>query len=119
MPGDEEAAFRFGRVFLDFIVDHYHRSPFPVPEPEFFAPELRAQLQGFTDAIGVDVPVGVAYVFLSGWVRLYGLVALEVFGHLHFAVADVEPLFDTEMRLLAAQIGMAIPESAPESAGSP
>ena len=106
LTGDEESAYRFGRVFLDLIVEHYRGHPFPVPEPELFSPELRAQLQRFAEVIDADVPVGVAYVFLSGWVRLYGLVALEVFGHLHFALTDVEPLFDTEMRLLAGSIGL-------------
>jgi hypothetical protein len=37
------------------------------------------------------------YALLVGWIRLYGLVALEVFGHLRWAVTDVEPLFEAEL----------------------
>jgi hypothetical protein len=39
----------------------------------------------------------VTYRVLSGWIRLYGMVAMEVFGHLSWALTDAEPLFDTEI----------------------
>ncbi len=104
-PG-HEAAQRFGGVFLDLIVDLWHSRHFPVIEADVFPPELRRQLERFLQSVGLSVPVGVAYVFLSGWVRLYGLVALEVFGHLDFAVGDVEPLFDAEIRAMAAQLNL-------------
>lgn len=32
--------------------------------------------------------------YLSGWVRLYGVVTIEVFGHLGFALVDPEPMFE-------------------------
>ena len=38
------------------------------------------------------------YAFLSSWTSLYGLVAMEVFGHLQWAMTDVEPLFELELR---------------------
>lgn len=103
---DREAARRFGPVFFDIIVEHWRRSPFPVPEPDSLSPELRGQLERFTGVLHLPVPVGLAYVFVSGWVRLYGMVALEVFGHLDFALTDVEPLFQAEMAALAAQLGL-------------
>jgi AcrR family transcriptional regulator len=103
---DREAARRFGPVFFDIIVEHWRRSPFPVPEPGSLSPQLRAQLERFTEVLDLSVPVGLAYVFLSGWARLYGMVALEVFGHLDFALTDVEPLFAAEMASLAAQLGL-------------
>jgi AcrR family transcriptional regulator len=106
-PG-HEAAQRFGRVFMDLIVELWHRRHFPVIESDVFPPDLRRQLERFVDGAGLSVPIGVAYVFLSGWVRLYGLVALEVFGHLDFAVGDVEPLFEAEIRAMAAQLNMTL-----------
>ncbi|MDP9427775.1 MAG: WHG domain-containing protein [Actinomycetota bacterium] len=45
---------------------------------------------------------------LSCWIRLYGMVCLEVFGHLRFALADAAPMFEAEMRAIAEQLG--IPE---------
>ena len=37
------------------------------------------------------------HVFLSCWIRLYGLVCMEVFGHLRFALDDAEPVFEAEL----------------------
>ena len=37
-------------------------------------------------ALGIDLPLPVVYVFLSCWARIYGLVTMEVFGHLTFAL---------------------------------
>jgi hypothetical protein len=37
------------------------------------------------------------YLFLSGWTRLYGVVAMEVLGHLSWAVTDAEYLFESEI----------------------
>lgn len=107
-----ETAQRFGRVFFDIVVAHWRRAPFPVPAPDSLPIELREQLERLVAALGLPVPVGVAYVFVSGWARLYGMVALEVFGHLDFALTDVEPLFHAEMSRLAAQLGLQAPDAA-------
>lgn len=44
-----------------------------------------------------DLPVSVVYAFLAGWTWLYGVVAMEVFGHLSWAAVDPEPLFELAM----------------------
>ena len=44
------------------------------------------------------------YAFLGAWSRLYGLVALEVFGHLRWALTDVEPLFEAELEAFVRQL---------------
>ena len=46
-------------------------------------------------------------VFLSCWIRLYGLVCMEIFGHLKFAVADAGPMFEAELHSLAEVLGVA------------
>jgi hypothetical protein len=51
----------------------------------------------------------VLQVFLSCWIRLYGLVCMEVFGHLKFALDDAEPMFEAELRGLAELLG--VPEA--------
>jgi hypothetical protein len=38
-------------------------------------------------------------------VRRYGLVALEVFGHLRFAAGDAGPLFEETLREFAEALG--------------
>ena len=57
-----------------------------------------------TSATGVELPVQVVYAYLSAWTRLYGLVAMEVFGHLQWAVTEVEPLFELELASFLAQL---------------
>ena len=44
------------------------------------------------------LPLGVMQVFLSCWIRLYGMVCMEIFGHLRFALDDAEPMFEAELR---------------------
>jgi AcrR family transcriptional regulator len=46
---------------------------------------------------GENLPAGALAAFLAGWTRLYGLIAMEVFGHLRWAVTDVGPLFEAEL----------------------
>jgi AcrR family transcriptional regulator len=46
---------------------------------------------------GESLPPGALAAFLAAWTRLYGLVAIEVFGHLRWAVTDVAPLFEAEL----------------------
>ena len=48
-------------------------------------------------------------IFLRCWVRLYGMVSLEVFGHLHFALDDPAALFDYTLAELAALLGLGSP----------
>ncbi len=53
------------------------------------------------------MPLGVTYVFLHCWMRLYGMVAMEIFGHLRFALDDAEPMFEAELRELGRLLGVA------------
>jgi hypothetical protein len=48
-------------------------------------------------------------VFLRCWVLLYGAVAMEVFGHLDFALDDPVPMFDLILSDLAAMTGLRYP----------
>jgi AcrR family transcriptional regulator len=100
------AGRRFGQVFGELVARIYLEQPFPVPAEEDLDPLLRAELQEWAHAFPVPLPVGVAQVFLSCWIRLYGLVAMEVFGHLKFAVADAGPLFEAELADLSAKLGV-------------
>ncbi|MGH3734417.1 MAG: TetR/AcrR family transcriptional regulator [Micromonosporaceae bacterium] len=102
-PG-HEMALRFGQVFLELLVRLWQQTRFPVRDAGEFSPPLRAQLERFVAVVGRPLPVGLAYVFLAGWARLYGMVALEVFGHLGFALTDVEPMFEMEINQFAADL---------------
>jgi hypothetical protein len=70
-------------------------------------PALERQLVAFRERQGVaDLPVPVLAFALSAWVRLHGVVALEVFGHLRPAVGDGAPLFEQEIGAIMRQAGL-------------
>ena len=69
-------------------------------------PALREQLGDWCETMPVPLPLGVMYVFLSSWIRLYGMVCMEVFGHLRFALHDAEPMFESELRRLGDFLGI-------------
>jgi AcrR family transcriptional regulator len=100
------AADRFAGVFSDLFAAIWQRAPFPVPADEDLSPILREQLAAYVDGLGVALPLGAVQIFLSCWIRLYGLVAMEVFGHLHFALSDVAPMFDAELQTAAGLLGL-------------
>ena len=99
-----QAAHRFGQVFGELVAGIYLTRPFPIPADEDIPELLRAELADWCQAFPVEMPLGAAQVFLSCWIRLYGAVAMEVFGHLKFAVADAGPMFEIELRDLAAKL---------------
>jgi AcrR family transcriptional regulator len=102
----QEAAHRFGQVFGALVARIYLTAPFPIPADEDLDPGLRQELENWCSAFPVPLPVGAAQVFLSCWIRLYGMVAMEVSGHIHFALSDVEPMFEAELAQAAAQLGL-------------
>jgi AcrR family transcriptional regulator len=96
-PAPNEAGMRFAGVFMALFAEIWARTRFPVPAIDEIEPGLVVQLEAFLAQLDPDLPVGAAQVFLACWIRLYGMVALEVFGHLHFCLTDPEPMFETEL----------------------
>jgi AcrR family transcriptional regulator len=101
------AAARFGGVFAELVARVYVEQGFPVPADDELEPALQVQLQEWCTKLPVALPLGVMSVFLSCWIRLYGMVCMEIFGHLKFALHDAGPLFEAELRALAEVLGMA------------
>ncbi|WP_241564181.1 hypothetical protein [Nonomuraea polychroma] len=44
--------------------------------------------------------------FLSCWIRLYGLLCMEVLNQLDFAYTDLEPVFEECLREIAPRLGL-------------
>ena len=101
------ASRRFGGVFAELVARIYLEQGFPVPDEEELEPALRVQLTEWCAKLPVALPLGVMHVFLSCWIRLYGLVCMEVFGHLRFALDDAAPMFEAELRALGGVLGVA------------
>lgn len=43
---------------------------------------------------------------LTYWTRLYGLICMEVFGQLHWALQEVEAYFETQLCEMADSLGL-------------
>jgi AcrR family transcriptional regulator len=104
-----QAAERFGLIFGALIAAIYSTDPFPIPAEAELDPVLRQELRAWCSAFPAELPVGAARVFMSCWIRLYGMVAMEVFGHLKFALSDAEPMFEAELGDLARMLGFGPP----------
>ena len=102
----DKCAMEFAGSFIGLFLELWQRHPFPVPADEQIDPGLAGQLARYVGALGVDLPLGAALVFLRCWVRLYGMVSLEVFGHLHFALDDAAPMFEITLAELAGLVGL-------------
>jgi AcrR family transcriptional regulator len=109
-PGErppQVASRRFGGVFAELVARIYLEQGFPVPDEVEIDPGLQVQLTEWCATLPVALPLGVMHVFLSCWIRLYGMVCMEVFGHLRFALNDAEPMFEAELRALGDTLGIA------------
>ncbi len=97
---------RFGRVYQTLFAEIWQRAPFPIPADDDLDPRLRAQLATWAADNDIPLPLGALAMFLACWVRIYGLISLEVFGHLGFALEDVTPMYDAMMAELGARLGL-------------
>jgi AcrR family transcriptional regulator len=100
-------ARRFGETFGVLIAQIYLERGFPIPADDELDPAYQEQLRLWCDTLPVPLPLGVMHVFLSCWIRLYGTVCMEAFGHLRFALDDAEPVFEAELRGLGEVLGLA------------
>ena len=107
-----DCAARFSGEFYALFLELWRKQPTPVPADDEIDPGLRAQLARYREALGSDLPLGAFLTFLRCWVRLYGMVSLEVFGHMRFALDDAAPMFEITLAELAALVGLDYPLSA-------
>jgi hypothetical protein len=114
-----QAGVRFGAVFGTLVAQLYYARPFPAPADDEIDPALREELATWCGGFPAPLPLGVAQVFLSCWVRIYGLVCMEVFGHLKFALTDATPIFEAELRDLAHLLGAPDQYRPPAAATAP
>jgi hypothetical protein len=105
----DECGRRFARTFFALFVELWQKAPFPIPEPGEIDPGLRTQLGHFQQKIGTGIPLGAMLTFLRCWMRLYGAVSMEIFGHLGFALDDMAPMFEITLSELASMVGLRYP----------
>jgi AcrR family transcriptional regulator len=105
----DECALAFAGTFFALFLELWTTVPFPVPAAADIDAGLRDQLVRYRDALGTDIPVGAVLTFLRCWMLLYGAVAMEVFGHIRFALEDPAPMFELTLGDLAALVGLRYP----------
>jgi AcrR family transcriptional regulator len=105
----EECALAFAGIFLALFLELWNTLPFPVPADGEIDPALHLQLGRYRDALGTGLPAGAVLVFLRCWTVLYGAVAMEVFGHMRFALEDPAPMFELTLSDLAGMVGLRYP----------
>ncbi|TMR06405.1 TetR/AcrR family transcriptional regulator [Actinomadura soli] len=98
------AGREFERVFQEEIATLWETSPFPVPDA--LPPAIREQLRAYIDRLGVKLPVEAVYVTTSCWIRLYGLLCMEVLNQLDYIYTDVEPIFEECLKDMAGVLGL-------------
>ncbi len=104
-----ECGGKFGNTFFLLILELWRKHPFPVLADDQIDPGLREQLERYREGLGelaAGLPLGLLLIFLRCWVRLYGIVSLEVFGHLGFALDDAEPMFELMLAETAPLLGL-------------
>lgn len=97
---------RFGAIFLGLFAELWVCEPFPIQPDAGLDPRLAAQLRRWADTDGIELPLGALAIFLACWTKLYGLICMELFGHLGFALDDVDPMFDQMLTELAGMLGL-------------
>ena len=105
----QRASDRFGNLFAGAFIAMWEADPFPVPDADDVSPAMSEGLMPYwtwlTANIAPDMPLGAVVRFLEGWVRIFGCVTMDAFGHLSWAMPDGEPMFEQVMRSLAEMVG--------------
>jgi len=111
----DECALAFAGTFFRLFLELWQKTPFPVPDDAQIDPGLRDQLGRYRDGLaasiplGASLPLGAVLTFLRCWTLLYGAVAMEVFGHMRFALEDPAPMFEITLGDLAGLVGLSYP----------
>ncbi len=107
-----EGGGQFGNTFFELMLELWRKQPFDVPADDKIDRGLLGQLERYRDGLGdlaAGLPLGLLLIFLRCWVRLYGIVSLEVFGHLSFALDDGRPMFELMLSEMAPLVGLEYP----------
>ncbi|MEI8411262.1 MULTISPECIES: TetR/AcrR family transcriptional regulator [unclassified Kribbella] len=107
LPG-HQAAMRFAAVFKALVAQVWHQKPFPHPSEDDLGPVLVAQLARKSEYFD-GMPPGAIYLALNYWTRLYGLICMEVFGQLHWALEDAGAYFEAQLFEIGEALGLDCP----------
>ncbi|NUS72806.1 MAG: TetR/AcrR family transcriptional regulator [Corynebacteriales bacterium] len=108
--GANSGASRLAGIFYTVVEQIWEKNQFPIVTPDDLEPALRDQLAQYREQHSSSLPLGALALCASTWVRLQGLVSLEVFNHLRFAYTggscEGEAFFNYQLADIAASLGV-------------
>ncbi|MDQ1295900.1 MAG: hypothetical protein QG608_3787 [Actinomycetota bacterium] len=127
LPPTRTGGQRFGRVFAEAFKDLWDHQPFEVPEDADLPTDLLDQLARYRQLMveedqrvsdsgarslvaAAELPLGTLYLFVRAWTALFGVVTMEVFGHLRFCLDDASSFFEAELCDIVRMFGTEDPE---------
>jgi AcrR family transcriptional regulator len=93
-------------MFRWFIRAHASGELIIPAEYESVPPAMAAGVAAWQQASGIEVADALMGLLMSGWARIYGLTALEMYGHLQPLVGDPAALYRYEMTAFLKQLGL-------------
>ncbi len=105
----DKAAQRFGFVFYGLFATLWRQRPFAISDESEFSPDLLRQLRNYQATLPAGgLPLGALHVFLTCWTRLHGMVSLETFDHLDFALDNPDSFFQQQIRELVVPLDASV-----------
>jgi AcrR family transcriptional regulator len=82
------------------------------PAPRYYAlpPVIADHMATLIERDGYGVPVAALYIGVAGWIRIHGMIMLELFGHTPPVVGDPAEFYRFEVTNLMKSMGL-IPKS--------
>ena len=99
----DNAVACIGAAFLGEFAELWRRGTLVVPPDDPIEGHLVPSLDMYV-AGRADIEAPVVFAFLSAWTKLYGIIAMEIFGHMTWAVTDTEEFFEAELAEFARQL---------------
>ncbi|MBE1878130.1 TetR/AcrR family transcriptional regulator [Myceligenerans pegani] len=107
---DRDIAGIIGGAYVPAFALHLEQSTTStwLPRDDEVPDELRDQVieHSRTIAPGLDVPLGLGYLWIVAWRSFFGVMCMAAFGHLSFAYGDFEELFDDMMTQVLGLFGL-------------
>jgi AcrR family transcriptional regulator len=99
-----------GHLFTDQIFDLWQATGFPIPEVDDLPPSIQESIRDPLMPAKVeripDDKRGLVWIYMQGWTQLYGVVALEVMGHMDPRVIESGEMFIDVVRNYAPRLGL-------------
>lgn len=100
-----------GHLFTDLMFEVWQQNNFPIPELGELPESVRVAIEDPMIPAKVEkIPPehrGLVWVYMQGWTQLYGVVVLEVMGHMDPRVIESGDMFVDVVRGFAPKMGLA------------